>query len=317
MKSSWVPDRPTSRGATAYHEAVVDSSWHKNNVGGLIDLVKNTIKDDEIVVDFGAGTGASAIYLLKKIKKNYSLWLVDNSPSWLGKAYDILHLDKRVSFIRLGKTGDRYFALNEAMGDDSVNHVVSANTVHLIPDIKDAFRSMYKALIKGGTFVFQSGNMLRLSRESGILTIDDSVNQVHDLALEMIRSDERFARYRHDLKKRIERESWQRKFVFPTPRPIDFYIEALKAHGFKNIKVTHKRIKVLYADWLNFLRVRRLQAGILPEVGGKEASPREELDRDALVTEAAKQLFTKLRNHNPTANATSFTAEWIYVYSEK
>ena len=39
------------------------------------------------------------------------------------------------------------------------------------------------------------------------------------------------------------------------------------------------------------MRVRRLQAGILPEVGGKDATPQEERDRDDLITKAANILF--------------------------
>src|SRR5687768_5963203 len=98
LNTSWKPDRPTSKGASAYHDAVVNASWHVDNIQELIHIFSKNIKNGDLVVDFGAGTGASAVYFLKKIKKNFELWLVDNSPSWLGKAYDILHTNRHVSF---------------------------------------------------------------------------------------------------------------------------------------------------------------------------------------------------------------------------
>ncbi len=116
-KEFWRPQRPVSKGASAYHEAVVGASWHINNIEELIKLVKNKIKNGDIVVDFGAGTGASAVYFLKKIKKNYKLWLVDNSPSWLGKAYNLLQKKKNVDFLIIDKIRDNYRKLNEIIGD--------------------------------------------------------------------------------------------------------------------------------------------------------------------------------------------------------
>ena len=149
------------------------------------------------------------------------------------------------------------------------------------------------------------------------MMIDDSVNAVHDLAIEIIRDHPRFAGYQSGLEKRIAEQGQQRRFVFPKPRPVEFYEQTLANSGFKNAVVTYQPIKVNYRDWLNFLRVRRLQAGILPEVGGKDATPQEEQDRDAIITLAAKQLFKHLKTKNPQANARSFTAEWTYFYAEK
>src|SRR4030042_3850583 len=101
--TGWLPSQPISKGASAYHDAVVNTSWHIDNIRGLIDLVRKFIKDGDEVIDFGAGTGASAIYLLKELKSKYNLWLVDNSPSWLGKAWEILHHKRKVSFLVLGR----------------------------------------------------------------------------------------------------------------------------------------------------------------------------------------------------------------------
>ena len=315
--STWSPDRPTSQGATAYHNAVVHASWHKDNINGLIEIVKENIKPNDVVIDFGAGTGASTVYLLKSLKPTYSVLLMDNSASWLGKAYETLHMHKHVAFYMLEKKGDGFMTPDDVLGKNAVDHVISANTVHLIPHIEDTFKGIYAVLKRGGSFSFQSGNILRKDKEVGVLMIDDTVKEIHDIALKIIRTDKTFRQYKQNLDARITAQAGQRKIVFPNPRLVEYYVKILKSVGFKNTNVTYKKIQVKYDDWMEFVRVRRLQAGILPEVGGKNATPQEEHDRDALITEAATRLFQKLKTQNPLANDRSFVAEWVYVQSEK
>lgn len=314
---AWHPTKPTSKGAAAYHNAVVRTSWHVDNIQELIYIFSKKIKNADVVVDFGAGTGASAVYFLKTIKKDFTLWLVDNSPSWLGKAYDILHKKKNVDFFLLQKTEHGYQGLDDVIGQKTVDYVVCANTVHLIPDIDKAFRGVHNALKPGGTFIFQSGNIARKDREQGLMMIDDSVKEVHDTAIKIIQTNDEFKKYRKNLTDRIRLNSDQRKLVFPDPRPLEYYIRVLKLAGFKDPKVSYKRIRVRYKDWLAFLRVRRLQAGILPEIGGKDASLDEEKTRDTIISLAAHQLFISLKRENSFANKMSFTAEWVYVTAKK
>lgn len=313
----WRPTRPISKGATAYHDAVVNASWHVDNIRELIDIFSKKIKNGDLLVDFGAGTGASAIYFLKKFKKKFDLWLVDNSPSWLGKAYDILHKEKNVEFFLLERVQDRYKMLDETVGKEIADHIICANTVHLIPDIERVFKGVYKALKPGGTFTFQSGNIVRKGRENGLMMIDDSVKELHEIALRIIQTNDNFKKYRKNLNERIAMTHGQRKLVFPDPRPIEFYTKSLSSAGFKKPEIKYKRIQASYRDWLNFLRVRRLQAGILPEVGGKDATPEAEKERDKLISLAARKLFSELKKQNPFASKISFTAEWIFVLAQK
>ena len=100
---AWRPDRPASKGATAYHDAVSKAEYYIAILDELMKIAAPKIKNNDIVVDFGAGTGVSALRLLEFMKANAKLWLVDNSPAWLGKAYDVIP-NKNVSCFLLEKT---------------------------------------------------------------------------------------------------------------------------------------------------------------------------------------------------------------------
>lgn len=314
---SWKPDRPVSKGAEAYHEAVVNAPYYIENLREFANIIRGKIKEKDIVIDFGAGTGVSALYLLKYLKIRFKLWLVDNSAAWLGKAYDIFKNDPNIKFFLLEKLNNSYEILADAIGEGVADKVLSANTFHLIPDLEKSFSGIYLALKPKGAFIFQSANITRNGREKGILMVDDTVKRVHDIALEIIRKDNKFRSYRKDLDKRIETEMEQRKFVFPDPRPIDLYIKKLREVGFNCIVSHYKTIRIKYNDWLKFLRVKRLQAGILPEIGGKTPQKKEEHDRDTLISLAADKLFKELEENNPAADDKSFATEWIYVSTTK
>ena len=313
----WHPEKPASKGATAFHEAVSNSTWIKDILHEFVNIARSKIHDGDIVVDYGAGTGTSATLLLKQIKKKYRLWLVDNSPSWLGKAYELLNNPPHVECFLLEKRGDRYANLSEIIGERVVDHVISANTVHLIQNLTETFTGIFNSLKKNGTFVFETGNFLRGDRPDGALMIDDTIRSVHDIALSIVRTDPKFASYLKGLDERIKFEEQQRRFVFPDPRPIETYLKAIEQAGFQYKTPLYIPVKVRYSDWLNFLRVKRLQAGILPEIGGKEPSQEEEIDRDNLITMAALKLFKGLELNNPLADENCFTVDIVYVTAVK
>lgn len=315
--NSWKPDRPVSRGATAYHDAVINATYYLENLHELANIVEKKIKENEIIVDFAAGTGVSALCLLKNLKVYFKLWLIDNSEAWLGKAHEILSNNSNVKFFLLDKINDRCATLAETIGEEIVDHVISANAIHLIPDLNDTFKGIYDALKLGGTFTFQSGNIMRDGRKNGVLMVDDTVKRVHDIALEIIQSNDKFAKYKKDINKVIEKYLNQRKFVFPDPKSVEVYLNMLKNAGFEYEEPQYKLIKISYKDWLDFLRVKRLQAGILPEIGGKEPSTEEEKDRDELITMASNKLFKELETQNTMADDECFTTEWIYVSATK
>lgn len=314
---SWKPSGPISRGATAYHEAVSNADYYVTILDELMKNVAPKIREGQVVVDFGAGTGVSALRLLKYASLPFHLWLIDNSPAWLGKAHEVLSERKGADFFILEKKGDSYSTLSQTIGKRAADHVVSANTVHLIPDIEEVFRGVADALKDGGSFFVESGNILVDDTPEGAFFIDDSVKRVHDIALDIIRTDKNFESYRHHLDVSIKKYEAQRKFVFPQARHVDFYRKALESSGFVVEKHYGKLFKVKYDEWLTFLRVKRLQAGILPEIGGNEPSHKEEEDRDKLITLATNRLFDDLRAKNPLADEEGFTIEVAYLIAHK
>ena len=314
---SWKPDRPVSRGAAAYHEAVSNAEYYIAILDELMKIASSNIKDNDTMVDFGAGTGVSALRLFAHLKANINLWLVDNSAAWLGKSYEVIGSRKDVKCFLLERKESRYATLAETIGKKVADHVISANTVHLIPDIERTFKGIADALKDNGTFTFQSGNITRDNTPKGALMVDNTVKRVHDIALDIVRTDPKFAVYKKDLDERIKMNEAQRKFVFPDTRSINIYLKALKNSEFVYQEPQYKLFKVKYSDWLKFLRVRRLQAGILPEIGGNEPSPKEESDRDLLITLATNRLFKELQTQNPLADNECFTLEIVYVAARK
>ncbi|MEK7487457.1 MAG: hypothetical protein AABZ60_24275, partial [Planctomycetota bacterium] len=158
-------------------------------------------------------------------------WLVDNSAAWLGKAYSVFKNNPQVQCYLLERIQDRYASLSETIGKGVADKVFSANTVHLIPDIDAVFHGIQESLKPGGIFAFESGNIDRKDRKEGVLLVDDTVARVHDIALDIVQKDDKFAKYRADLPKRIEQEEQQRKFVFPKPRDVEFYLQKLRNAG--------------------------------------------------------------------------------------
>jgi|TARA_B100001971_G_scaffold214064_1_gene249573 SAM-dependent methyltransferase len=314
---SWKPDRPASKGATTFHNAVIDASWNNECLDQLISIAKPNIHENSVVVDFGAGTGTSSVRILEKLKIKINLWLVDNSPAWLGKAYEFLGSRPNVNFFILEKKDNRYTTLSETVGKGTVDNVMCANTVHLIPNLKEAFKGIAEALKSKGTFVFNTGNILRDGRKKGVLMLDSTVYRVHDIAIDIIRKNSKFKKYRKNLDENIKAYTPLRNFIFPNPRPLQEYLTALKDAGFKYMEPYYKCIRLKYSDWINFLRIKRLQAGILPEIGGKNPNPDQENDRDALIIMAAQKLFKELEKLNPFADDKSYLGEWVYISATK
>ena len=105
MASGWTPqglDESQIADGEAYHRALYldgdisqPASWHRDSVNHLLNLAIPHINEGSLVVDYGAGTGGSAIELLKALDEQgitIELVLIDPLESWFGKAREILEV---------------------------------------------------------------------------------------------------------------------------------------------------------------------------------------------------------------------------------
>lgn len=78
---------------------------------------------------------------------------------------------------------------------------------------------------------------------------------INDLAEGLVRSDERYAAYRSDLDdaERMRAHAAHRDKVFLQPRPLDSYLEALKAAGLTIAGVREQTIEAGVQEWFEFL----------------------------------------------------------------
>ncbi len=103
VATGWEPEKLSDADVVdgeAYHRALYHNgntnepvNWHKNSVGKLIETAMPHIVDGSLVVDYGSGTGGSAIELLKSLDERgmkIELVLIDPLVSWFSKARELL-----------------------------------------------------------------------------------------------------------------------------------------------------------------------------------------------------------------------------------
>ena len=101
MATGWEPDSISQNeiaDGEAYHRALYingdigrPANWHRESAEMLVQLAIPHIKDGSLVVDYGSGTGGSAIELLKEVENRgmeINLVLIDPLVSWFSKAWD-------------------------------------------------------------------------------------------------------------------------------------------------------------------------------------------------------------------------------------
>lgn len=316
IRKKWIPDKSVSHGAQAYHETVIKSSWYDSNLKKFV-LEFLDLKHRDVVVDFGAGTGISSLYLYEHIDEDCELLLVDNSPSWLAKSYEIFSDKSNVSFFVLGKNCSGYEKLSDIIGVELVDAVLSANTVHLIEDLSSTFLGIYESLKLGGAFIFHSGNISRDNRDNDVLAIESSIEDIHSIAIEIIKTDKRFSKYVDSIDNLMISEYNQRKIIFPDSRTTEYYMDCLVKSGFKNIELKYFPVEVLYDDWRNFIKIKRIQSGVLPEIGGRNPNEEQQNDRNIILDMAMDEYIMNLWNNNHFATDEKFVVEWICMKAVK
>ena len=213
--------------------------WHKEATKPLIDLAINEIKNGDTIVDYGSGTGGSAIELVKSLDNldlDYNLILVDPLESWFSKAYDLLKDRPNVFFCKsYGKNSKGNFSflkLGQLLGINKADIILSSSTIHLIPAniLQSLFEEFYHALSDNGKFIWSSGDIPSKDMPEYCHLLHDPYREI----LKLVRSSDEYLDFEleFDESRVIEMRKNADK-IFPYSNDIKYYLDALSQSKFK------------------------------------------------------------------------------------
>jgi len=323
VSSGWTPEDLSSEeigDGEAYHRALypsgdlgAPSSWHRDSVGPLIDLALPHITNGSVVVDYGTGTGASAIELLKKLDDEeirVDMILVDPLVSWFSKAWDLLGDRDDVHFelsILTDADGNTSFRdLREILGGRKADVIISSSTLHLVPAraMGGLAEQFAESLTKGGALVWDSGDLESGFRPGDSALLHDPYRRVREIlrtdaqreSLLAMMSDED----RNKSEKRLDR-------IFPLPFSVEVITDALGDAGFSS-EVSEKVVRFSNDDAERFLLVPRLAEIAAPLLKG--------IEREGALKRALKVSLEGLENQGK-ADGLAYRSHWIYGYHRR
>ena len=318
MPSGWSPkeiSKEEIEDGEAYHRALYHSGdinrpadWHKESVEPLIDAAMENISNGSLIVDYGAGTGGSAIELLKKIDEGgltVDLVLVDPLVSWFAKARDILGERDDVHFelsIREDDSGQLSFRnLEEILEGRKADVIISSSTLHLVPakamgDLACQFAS---SLSEGGVLIWDSGDLESdfRPRESALL------HEPYRAVRELLRNNQERIEIMSKLSNEEADKSEKRlDRIFPLPFSVEVIIDSLKDAGFTT-EISERIVEFNHEDAERFVLVPRLAEIAAPLIVGEE--------RNEEIRKALKIALREIANHGKGTDS-SYRSHWIY-----
>ena len=318
MARGWVAeglDEAQVADGEAYHRALYHdgdmkrpAGWHSDSAGHLLDLAVPHIIDGALVVDYGSGTGGSAVELLRVLDErgvSIELVLVDPLVSWFAKARNLLghrddvHFELSISQDESGKTVFR--ELDEMLDGRKADVIISSSTLHLIPvkALGDLARQFAGSLEPGGVFVWDSGDVESGMRPPSAACLHDPYRSVR----ENLRDDESrqsmLAEMREEDAVRAERRVDR---IFPVPFTIDVILEALTNAGFTN-EISDHIVNFSNEDAARFILVPRLAEIAAPLIKGEE--------RNSAIRGAIGDALTQMREAG-TASESGYRSHWLY-----
>ena len=318
MASGWEPDGLSESeiaDGEAYHRALYHNGdldrpagWHIDSVSKLISLAVPHIEEGSIVVDYGSGTGGSAIELLKILDERgvrVELILIDPLQSWFGKAREILehrddvHLELSLERGEDGKT--RFRQLDEILSGRKADVIISSSTLHLIPEkkIRSLTGEFHQSLSEGGVFVWDSGDIECDFRPGNSARLHDPYRAVR----EILRGDEGRVEILEKMGDGVaETEERRLDKIFPIPYSLDVIIEALIEAGFEG-EVTDEVIDFSREDAERFILVPRLAEIAAPLLEGNT--------RESAIKEALNIAFSEMEDGG-LADEEYYRSHWVY-----
>ena len=299
------------------YDTVENHGWYKN-LDPTVEQLAQVLRDGDVLIDYSGGTGILLDRLFLRIfDRQIGAVIVDSSPKFLRVALDRFGDDGRVAFRRLRYLKDekRLELLQEVLpAAFRADVITSTNAIHLYYDLEDTLRSWVEALAPGGRVFVNSGNVRNPSARPNEWILDETVYVIHEVATGIVRTDPRYEAYRLALDdwERIDQHLAFRDRVFLAPRPLGYYVEAIRGAGMEIEEVGARTIEADVDEWYEFLSA--YHDAILGWVGGTEkidgAAPTEQAieDRLRLLQASLQTIF---------GGRSTFLACWTYIQARK
>ncbi|MDQ6773452.1 MAG: class I SAM-dependent methyltransferase [Candidatus Dormibacteraeota bacterium] len=319
-----VPDeewtrQPVDTFGLAY-DTVEHHGWYRNLDRTVEDLTAN-LADGQILVDYSGGTGILLDRLrLRIFDRQVGMMIVDSSPKFLRVAVDKFRADERVAMrlIRYLKDRKRLQYMDEVFEppllERGVDAIVSTNAIHLYQELEETLRSWYRVLRSGAKVFINSGNIRNPSARPNEWILDETVWVIHEVAEGLVRTDPRYAKYRPALDdgERMRAHMAHRDRVFLAPRPLDFYLDELKAVGFVIDDLADRTIQARVDDWYELMSAYHEAVlgwiGGSVKVDGRPAAEDAVQDRLDLIRHSMEVLF---------GGRHEFKACWTYITAHR
>ena len=318
MSSGWAPGKLSDEeiaDGEAYHRALYHSgdinqpaNWHRESVEPLIEEAIDNISEGSLVVDYGTGTGGSAIELLKKLDESgvtIDLVLIDPLVSWFAKAREILGDREGVQFelsISKDEAGQIIFRrLEEMLGGRKADVIISSSTLHLVPAkaMDDLAGQFANSLSDDGVLIWDSGDL-----ESDFRPINSALlHEPYRAVREKLRNNSQ----RIEILSRLSNEETDKSEkrldrIFPLPFPVEVIIDSMRNAGFTT-KISEKVVEFGNDDAERFVLVPRLAEIAAPLMNGKQ--------RDEEIKKALKFALRSIAE-NGRGTESSYRSHWIY-----
>jgi ubiquinone/menaquinone biosynthesis C-methylase UbiE len=299
------------------YDTVEHHGWYRN-LDPTVDQLAGTLRDGDVLIDYSGGTGILLNRLLLRIfDRQIGMMIVDSSPKFLRVALEHFRSDDRVAFRRLRYLKDehRLQLLDEVLDHGlQADVIVSTNAIHLYYDLEETLGAWHRVLKPGGRVVINSGNVRNPQARANEWILDETVYVIHEVATGIVRSDPRWEKYRPALEdeERLARHLEFRDRVFIPPRPLEYYLDALRAAAFEIEEVDDRTIEADVDDWYELMST--YHDAVLPWVGGSE-----KVDGVPPTPEALEDRLTLIRQSLDTifGGRKTFLACWTYIEASK
>lgn len=302
------------------YDAVENHGWYRN-LDPILDGLRSTVRDGDVVLDYAAGTGILAKQFLDRAPRLQAGYvLVDSSPKFLRLAYEKLASDERTAFrwIRYLKDEKRMQSLDEVLPESfksrGVDLLCSTNSIHLYTGLAETLESWARFLKPGAIALVQSGNIANPNAPKNSWIIDETVERIQPIARVLVRDKPEYAEFRNTLNDDERMKSYERlrrKYFLPV-RPLAHYLDALETAGLKIDEVYERIVDAHVPEWCDFLSA--YHEGVMGWAGGSKRIDGQEPSCDMvnlrlkLLRESLVTLF---------ADQPSFPCCWTYIKCRK